>query len=202
MSVARSLFVVVVCGMGFGAAGGLLGLTLGVGAPAYYRGVFSVGADPGFRPIQVGLGLGVTQGVICGLFIGSVIVLAAAPSRRSQSSTDREDRRASWFRHAVAVFFILAAVACTGAASFVAGAVVGQVQLYRQAAEARLARVRPILRELPFAGLEAEATSDGAVDLLGKVGSEADRRALEERLRFLFGDEEARSMIGGVQVAE
>ena len=44
---------------------------------------------------------------------------------------------------------------------FVAGAIVGQLQLYRQSADARLARVRPILKQPPFTDVQAEPTSDG-----------------------------------------
>jgi hypothetical protein len=37
LSVVRGIVIIVVCGVCFAVAGGLLGLTLGVGAPAYYQ---------------------------------------------------------------------------------------------------------------------------------------------------------------------
>jgi hypothetical protein len=55
-----------------------IGYTLGVVTPAYYRGVFSTGNSPGFDPVQVGSGLGFTQGLVAGLLVGCVVVLAVA----------------------------------------------------------------------------------------------------------------------------
>ena len=86
MSVARGLGIVVACALGFGAAGGLLGLGLGVAAPAYYRGVFRAGDDPGFIPWQIGLGVGTTEGAVCGVVVGCVVVLAAALSGSRQKA--------------------------------------------------------------------------------------------------------------------
>ena len=64
----------------FGSAiiGALLGLALGVTigtiAPGYYRSVFSGGDDPGFDPMAVGIGLGLSQGFVFGGIIGLVLV--------------------------------------------------------------------------------------------------------------------------------
>jgi hypothetical protein len=206
MSVVRGFVVILVSGACFGVAGGILGLTLGVGTPAYYRGVFPRGNDPGFSPAEVGLGLGLTQGLICGLLIGSAIVLAAALSRRPRPQSDPDGltshpEGSAGVRRAIAIVFVLAAVACGGILGFVAGAVVGQVQLYRHSAEVQLARVRPILQQPPFANVRAEPSSDGKLDLIGTVASEQDLKALEDRMRFLFGDEDARTMTLGVDVA-
>jgi hypothetical protein len=211
MSVVRGFVIILVSGVCCGVVGGLLGSTLGVGAPAYYRGVFLRGNDPGFSPVEVGLGLGLTQGLICGLLIGSVIVLAVALSRRPRPESDpvslpsdpqgSAPARSAGVRRAIAVIFVLAAIACSGILGFLAGAVVGQVELYRHSSEDRLARVRPILQQPPFANVRAEPTSDGKLDLTGTVQSDQDRKALEDRIRFLFGDEEARTMTIGVNVA-
>ena len=60
----------IVCGLiGMG-----IGVLLGVVAPGYYRSVFSGGSTPEFDPVQVGLGLGLTQGVLFGGVIGLVLV--------------------------------------------------------------------------------------------------------------------------------
>ncbi len=64
----------------FGTAflGGLIGLgigaTLGSLVPNYYRSVFFNGDAPGFDPIAVGIGQGLTQGVVFGGVIGLVLV--------------------------------------------------------------------------------------------------------------------------------
>jgi hypothetical protein len=212
LSVARGVAIIVVCGVCFGAVGGLLGFTLGVGAPAYYRGVFRAADNPGFNPLQVGLGLGVTQGLICGLVIGSVVVLAVALSRRprqegepvglSAQHVDSRHPRPSRMRRVLGLVAILAAIACGGAIGFVVGAVVGQLQLYQQSTDAKLAKIRPVLRDQRFAGVDAEYSSAAQVYLTGRVGSEQAYKALEERMRFLSGDEETRFMMGNVEVAK
>ena len=78
MTIARGFLIVVLSGLGFAIGGGLIGYTLALVAPAYYRGVFSSGREPWFDPVQVGLGLGITQGAVCGVIVGSVVVLAVA----------------------------------------------------------------------------------------------------------------------------
>ena len=62
----------------FGVMGALLGLSLGVVVPSYYRTVFGAGDDPSFVPWQVGFGLGLTQGLISGAVTGGLVVLAVA----------------------------------------------------------------------------------------------------------------------------
>jgi hypothetical protein len=55
-----------------------IGYGLAVAIPSYYRGVFRDGNSPNFDPVQVGMGLGLSQGVIAGLVVGCVVVLAVA----------------------------------------------------------------------------------------------------------------------------
>jgi hypothetical protein len=195
----------------FGVVGGLLGLTLGVGAPAYYRGVFRAADDPGFSPVQVGLGLGISQGVICGAVIGCSIVLAMALAQPSRQASEpvapsappvASDRpRSTRMRPAVILVIVVTAIACGGTIGFVAGAIIGQLQIYQHSTDAKLARIRPVLREQQFAGVEAEYSSCAQVYLIGTVGSPQAYKALEDRMRFLFGDEEARFMMGPVEIA-
>lgn len=212
MSVGRGLVIVVACGLCFGLAGGLLGLALGVGAPSYYRGVFRAADDPGFNPVQVGLGLGISQGLICGAVVGSVVVLAVAlfrPSRQRGEPVDPSaphiapDRpQSTRMRRVLILVAVLAASACGGVIGFVVGAIVGQSQLYQQSTDAKLAKIRPVLGEQQFAGVDVEYSSAAQVYLMGTVGSEQAYKALEERMRFLFGDEEARFMLLPVEVAK
>lgn len=78
MTTARGFAVVILSAVIGALAGVGLGYSLGVLAPAYYRGVFQNGQSPEFDPVQVGIGLGLTQGAIAGLVVGCVIVLAVA----------------------------------------------------------------------------------------------------------------------------
>jgi len=85
MTVARGFLIIIVSALGFAVGGGLIGYTLAVTAPGYYRAVFSCGREKWFEPVAVGVGLGISQGLICGLTVGAVVVLAVTwyNSRRS-----------------------------------------------------------------------------------------------------------------------
>ena len=74
--------IIVKSGLGFALGGALLGCLLGVLVPGYYRAVFGSANDPTFSPLQVGFGLGLTQGLGTGLVLGAVIVVAIAISHR------------------------------------------------------------------------------------------------------------------------
>jgi hypothetical protein len=91
MTINRAFAIVILSTIGFGVAGTAIGCLLAVVAPDYYRGVFGARNSPDFNPVAMGFGLGLTQGVFAGLFVGSVVVLAVAwfwsrvgtPSRHS-----------------------------------------------------------------------------------------------------------------------
>ena len=217
LSLIRGIGIIVLCGVSFGMAGGLIGFTLGVGSPNYYRGVFHAAGDPNFSPVQVGLGLGISQGLIGGAVIGCIVVLAAAlssSSRRKRELVYLSDHdfaaecpcpRSWWYQRDFTLVKVLAIVlglfAC-GGVSFLIGGIDAQSQLYRDYTVAKLAKIRPVLQERQFAEVNADYSSAAAVYLTGIVGSEREYKALEERMRFLFGDEEARDMMRNVRVAK
>lgn len=62
--------------------GGVLGLLIGGLAPDYYRAVFGQFDNPNFSPIQVGFGLGITQGLAGGCVLGVIVLLAVAIAGR------------------------------------------------------------------------------------------------------------------------
>lgn len=80
----RGLAILTGCAAVFAVGGGLVGLALGVLMPGYYRGVVSGGRQPNFNPADVGVGLGTSQGVILGVIVGGLVVVALA-WRRSRS---------------------------------------------------------------------------------------------------------------------
>lgn len=57
-----------------GVVGVIVGAALGVFAPDYYRAVISGGSQPGFNPVTVGVGLGLTQGILFGGGVGVALV--------------------------------------------------------------------------------------------------------------------------------
>lgn len=63
MTARRGLGIVLVYGATFASIGGIIGALLGTVAPGYYRSMFRGGHAPDFHPTQVGVGLGVTQGL-------------------------------------------------------------------------------------------------------------------------------------------
>ena len=76
----RVLIISAVFAFGCAAICGLIGMILGaiLGAfvPSYYETVFSAENSPGFNPVAVGVGLGLTQGVVFGGLAGVALVAA------------------------------------------------------------------------------------------------------------------------------
>jgi hypothetical protein len=58
--------------------GGLIGLALGNHAPGYYRTVVAGGRLQDFNPVDVGVGLGASQGIILGVLVGALSVILVA----------------------------------------------------------------------------------------------------------------------------
>ena len=78
MTIFKGFLIVILSGIAFALGGALIGYSLGVAMPGYYRAVFSSDRELWFDPATVGFGMGLTQGLICGVVIGSVVVLAVA----------------------------------------------------------------------------------------------------------------------------
>ena len=78
MTVVRGFIITIASGFAFAAIGGVLGYAMGTFAPDYYRIVFRIPPGVELDPAQADLGLGLTQGLAAGLFIGLVIVVAVA----------------------------------------------------------------------------------------------------------------------------
>jgi hypothetical protein len=78
MTVQRGFLITITSGLAFAVGGALVGYLLGVLAPDYYRTVFGVPPEAPYDPVQVGVGLGLTQGATAGLLVGVVIVVSVA----------------------------------------------------------------------------------------------------------------------------
>lgn len=212
MSAARNIAVIVACALGLGIAGGLLGFALGIATPNYYRIVFRAAGDPDFSPVQVGLGLGLTQGLVAGLGVGGVAVLAATLSHRHRPKSEPMDGVIESFdsgrahRSRIRRIFGLGAsivtIAFAGVVGYFAGALANQEQFYQHSTDTKLAKIRPILQDRRFADVTADYSSAAQVYLIGRVDSQRVYSDLEEKLRFLFGDEEMRFMMDNVTVAK
>ncbi|MGD9647746.1 MAG: hypothetical protein AB7U73_18685 [Pirellulales bacterium] len=87
MSVLKAIATVAGCAFLFAVAGAAIGGALGVLAPGYYRAVFSSGDAPWFDPPVVGLGLGLSQGAVLGVFAGLVLVAIFVWRQTKRGST-------------------------------------------------------------------------------------------------------------------
>lgn len=70
----RSIGIVFGCSVLCGLIGLAIGAMLGWVAPGYYRAIFSSGDAANFDPVSVGIGLGLTQGVVFGGINGLALV--------------------------------------------------------------------------------------------------------------------------------
>jgi hypothetical protein len=90
--VIRALVLVLLCGFACCVVGTLIGYFLGTFHPGYYRSVVSGGRQPDFKPVDVGIGLGCSQGLILGVIVGALVVVGSACYRwwRTRATTPRE----------------------------------------------------------------------------------------------------------------
>jgi hypothetical protein len=188
--------------------GSAIGATIGVVAPEYYRSVFRGGHLPEFNPLQVGIGLGATQGVVSGVVI-SIVVLALLAWRDIRSvrpGTDgdapiRDLRSGTWSVHVLWGVVTAMSVLIISAATFILGGIIGQQQLYQSWTERKLDKLATILQSNEFDGVEADYSSAAQVYLTGTIKGNAARDSLREKLVVTFGAEEADEMIWRVNVA-
>lgn len=183
----RPLGVIIFCALALALAGGPLGLALSLAAPDH--------------PL-VGFGPGALQGLAWGSIVGSIgALLAACFEAPGEADHPRPPSAGLWlFLASVAT---LSAAVGGGAVGFVVDEIVGNIRLYQQMTDVKLDKIRPVLQQDPrFARVETDCWSAARVYLLGEVDSEATRDELKDRMRFLFGDEEAGNMVYFVQVAE
>ncbi|HEY7308651.1 MAG TPA: hypothetical protein VH643_04725 [Gemmataceae bacterium] len=88
MTITKGFLIILLSGFAFGLGGGLIGYALAAIVPGYYRGTLSSGRESWFDPVEVGVGLGTSQGLLCGLVLGAVVVLALAWYNSRRNSLD------------------------------------------------------------------------------------------------------------------
>jgi hypothetical protein len=74
VSLGKAFLVVVASSVVFAAIGGIIGYGIGSYMPGYYRSVFENGSRADFNPVEVGIGQGITQGVVGGAIVGLALV--------------------------------------------------------------------------------------------------------------------------------
>jgi hypothetical protein len=92
---ARALRLIAICGLLFVTIGAVLGYVVGTVNPNYYQTAFDASQQHrNFRPVDVGIGLGCTEGLVVGLFAGAVGAVGTAwhRSRRDRRTTTDFDQ--------------------------------------------------------------------------------------------------------------
>ena len=78
MNVTKALATVVGTAIGFGAAGTAIGAILGKVAPSFFRQMLPLRDPANFNPLELGIGLGLTNGLGWGLVVGVLLVAIIA----------------------------------------------------------------------------------------------------------------------------
>jgi hypothetical protein len=188
--------------------GAVVGATIGTVAPEYYRSIFRHGDSPNFNPLQVGIGLGATQGVASGVAISlGVLALLAWRDVRAARHTEYDSPKnthqsTSWTVHALWGIATVTSVILVAGATFVLGGIIGQQQLYQSWTDRKLDRIAKILESGQFGGVEADYSSAAQVYLTGTIKDNATRDALRNQLVVTFGTDEADKMIWRVNAAQ
>lgn len=81
LSIGRVVAIVLISTFSGGLVGGLIGFLMGLFLPDFYRsGMFGGGGV--INPVQTGTGLGISEGLGLGFFLGALIVCVIAFGRR------------------------------------------------------------------------------------------------------------------------
>jgi len=78
MNITKALATVVGTAIGFGAAGTAIGVFLGKVAPGFFRQLLPLRDPANFNPVELGIGLGLTNGLGWGLAVGILLVAIIA----------------------------------------------------------------------------------------------------------------------------
>jgi hypothetical protein len=76
MTLLRAFAITIASGVAFGVGGGIVGYGVGHFLPDFYRTIFDVPQREAFNAAHFGLALGLTQGLLMGVGVGLVIVVA------------------------------------------------------------------------------------------------------------------------------
>jgi hypothetical protein len=74
----QAIVAVMACTVASGAAGGIVGATVGTFAPGFVLWLEGMGPGGRFDPAEFGLGLGIVSGLFFGAGVGSLLVLGLA----------------------------------------------------------------------------------------------------------------------------
>jgi hypothetical protein len=181
--------------------GGAIGYALARLTPSYYRSVFPGGESPAFDPVQVCIGLGVSQGLIAGLVVGSIVVLAVGFFRASiaQKGSEQGD---GVFRRLTRIGGTLLALGLCLGSGLVIGLTRGTRDTYHLLYLEERAAIAPVIASDPaFARVEVGERSNGGVELVGGVPTPRDLDRLRGLIVRRLGEHRANEAMLAVGVS-
>lgn len=209
MTIIRALATVAACVLLFAVGGASAGWGLGRLAPGYYREVFSRGDEPNFDPVEVGVGLGLTQGISGGALLGVALVaiggwlqlrrergdLLVSPSEPMPVSPVRG------LRLVVISASGLLLLSCGGVVGYAYGVVTSNLGLNHQRFLQERETFAPLLAADPaFAGITIREYSAGAAWLYGTVATAEDLDRLKTLIVQQVGQARAERALRHVEV--
>jgi hypothetical protein len=209
MTIQRAIATIISCMLVLAIIGAGIGCSLGKFAPGYYRGVFSSDRQPGFDPVSVGFGLGLTQGAAGGVAVGLVVVglfcwrdvrlhrgSDSTVASNSIESISLPQRMVLVTGSLFPLGFFLVAGALIG---MIIGTLLGQGSLYYRRYLEEQEILSPILASDPaFSGVEINERSDGGVYLTGDLPTPPDLARLRERIIRAVGETRSKDVMRGV----
>ena len=185
-----------------------LGYGLGTLAPDYYRSLLG-GWSPGFDPVSVGVGLGLTQGMAGGVVVGLAVValLCWRETRLQRGSAQplqagsQPAKSRSVVRWLLLVTGLLLSFGFCLSSGVIVGLLGGERGAYHRRYLQERAAVEPALAGDPaFAEVQVGERSDGGVYLLGEVPTPADMERLGAVVTHAIGERRAKVAMCGVGV--
>lgn len=206
MTIRNAIAAILACTLLFAFLGASIGYALGVVNPGYYRAVIRSGSEPGFDPIGVGVGRGLTQGTAGGVVVGLVLVALlcggevllrrSAPPTPAPEPHSQPSVTAGWML--LGVVFALALGLCMGAGFFV-GLLVGEQSTYHRRFKEEQQALAPVLAADPiFAELQLQEYSGGGVLVSGEVPTVKDLARLKEVVIRVLGEQQAKQAMSNV----
>jgi hypothetical protein len=208
MTFARALINVLATTLLLALLGTGAGYALARFSPGYYRSIFRSGNDATFDPVNVGVGLGLTQGLAAGVVVGLALValLCWRDVRRVQAETGAKTmvapRRETSFRTLRVVGLLLLLLIVAGMA-FGLGAIVAERGTYHRRYLEEKKLIAPVLAQDPaFVGIELRERSNGGVSITGRVPTREDKERLHAALLKAVGEVRAKEILYGISTPQ
>jgi hypothetical protein len=209
VTIRSAIATVVGCILLAAAIGAGIGYALGMLAPEYYRSVFWSGWEPGFDPVRVGVGQGLTQGTAGGVVVGlGVVALLCWREVRLQRIDgplapvgNLSAKSGATARRVLLVTGSALALGLCLSTGLVLGLLGGEQSVYHRRFLEEQEAIAPLLASDPaFSKVELHEYSAGGVYLMGEVSTAEDLSRLRVGVIRAVGERRAREVMAAVGV--